>query len=183
MTIGRRNGASTPSIVATKPSWRANHQTHRRIPLETAIGASRTAANATMTITRKMRKIRFLNRIAVRQRGDERKAAIIGDYTCVCHSDIDRSWLATIHSSSRLWRPNAAAAPYESVVRVAPSDFSRLQRTVRYLLLSSTPSQVALTFRFQHPAPKCGLTTRFQTRAHPLVAAQRLGFARAATAP
>src|SRR4051794_10309976 len=89
MTIGRRNGASTPSIVAMKPSWRANHQTHRRIPLETAIGASRTAANATMTITRTMRKIRFLNRIAVSQRGDERKAAIIGDYICVCHSDTD----------------------------------------------------------------------------------------------
>src|SRR4029077_12311610 len=87
--MGRRKGASTLSMVATKPSWRANHQTHRRTPLETAIGASRIAASATMTITRTMRKIRFLNSIAVKGRGDQPGGLIIANYACMPHLDTD----------------------------------------------------------------------------------------------
>ena len=63
ITIGPRNGASILSIVATKPSWRANHQTHRRTPLEIAIGAS-AIANVTMSSTKRLaRKNRFLRGI------------------------------------------------------------------------------------------------------------------------
>src|SRR6476659_1438104 len=175
MTMGRKKGASTLSMVATKPSWRANHQTQRRTPLETAIGASRTAASATMTITRIMRKIRFLNGIAVRRRDDQPSED--------GHLDTDHSWLTTIHFSSRLGRPNAAAAPCEFVVRVAPAKFSRLQVAARYLLLSSKPTRAALRIRFEHPVRKCGSITRFRMRAPPLVAAPRPESARAAAEP
>src|SRR4029077_2672639 len=100
----------------------------------------------------------------------------------MCHLDSDHRLLTTIHFSSGLGRPNAAAAPCEFVVRVAAAKFPRLQRAARSLLLSSKPTQAALTIRFEHPARKFGSITRFQMRALPLVAAQRPKSARAATA-
>src|SRR6266487_4670647 len=59
----RRNGASILSMSTMRPSCRAFHQTHNRIPLETVNGVNQIANSAASRISRLARNNRVLNGI------------------------------------------------------------------------------------------------------------------------